>query len=137
MKEDSSAKKILLIFGSVTVTTVLIFVGVFFLILSPSTNGDLKGIAVQQGGTQIVEITAKTGYSPKTSTATANKPLTLRIDTKGTYDCSSGIRIPKLNITKQLPANGTTDIEIPAQTAGTKLDFTCSMGMYSGTIIFS
>lgn len=137
--EDASSNKIVLIFFSVIITTVLLFGGIFFLVSgsSKSSDNNAKAATIDSSGQQVVEITAKTGYSPKLSLAQANKPILLRVDTKGTYDCSSGIRIPKLNISKQLPADGTTDIEIPAQTAGTTIDFTCSMGMYSGQIKIS
>jgi hypothetical protein len=35
-----------------------------------------------------------------------------------------------------LPVSGRTTIDIPAQTAGKVMAFTCSMGMYTGEIVF-
>jgi hypothetical protein len=35
-----------------------------------------------------------------------------------------------------LPATGTVLIDIPAQQSGSVLHFTCSMGMYTGDIVF-
>jgi hypothetical protein len=35
-----------------------------------------------------------------------------------------------------LPPAGTVQVDIPAQEAGTEMYFTCSMGMYTGQIIF-
>jgi hypothetical protein len=39
-------------------------------------------------------------------------------------------------LTKELPATGTVMIDVPAQPAGSKLFYSCSMGMYSGVIVF-
>jgi hypothetical protein len=35
-----------------------------------------------------------------------------------------------------LPETGDTTVSIPAQAAGTRLDFMCSMGMYTGMFEF-
>ena len=139
MQNKISTKKIIIIFFSVIATTIFLLGGIFFLISGSSNSSDNKAqySTVDSSGMQVIAITAKIGYLPKLSIAQANKPITLRVNTKSTYDCSSGIRIPSLNITKQLPSDGVTDIEIPAQTAGTIVDFTCSMGMYSGQIKIS
>lgn len=89
----------------------------------------------QKDGKQIIEITAKGGYSPKKSIAKAGVPTVLKFKTKGTYDCSSALTIPSLNISKNLPGSGETEIEIGSQGVG-KLAGTCSMGMYSFEIDF-
>ncbi|MFA9262526.1 MAG: cupredoxin domain-containing protein [Undibacterium sp.] len=80
-------------------------------------------------GQQIVTLTAKVGYTPRVSTVKAGIPTILRVETKGTFDCSSQIRVPSLNISQALPATGTTDIVLGTLTAG-ELDGTCGMGMY-------
>lgn len=87
-------------------------------------------------GQQIITITAKGGFSPTATTAEAGIPSVIRVTTNGTYDCSSAISIPSLGYSKNLSPNGTTDIEIPAQVAGTTLNGTCSMGMYNFAIAF-
>lgn len=132
-----SVKKIIIVFGSVVIVTALLFGGIFLLISNNSTKDEVKGIATQQGGSQKIGINAKGGYSPKISTAQANVPILLEISTKSTFDCSSGFRIPQLGISKQLPSNGTTEIQIPAQASGSVINFTCTMGMYSGQIQIS
>jgi plastocyanin domain-containing protein len=86
--------------------------------------------------TQIVEMTAKGGYSPGVVVAKAGIKTILRMTTKATYDCSSAISISALNYRKNLPASGVTDIEIPPQAAGTEILGTCAMGMYSFTLKF-
>lgn len=87
-------------------------------------------------GKQIIEINAKGGYSPRATVAKAGQPTILRIKTNATFDCSSSLRIPAIGYSKNLPATGTTDIELPAQNAGTTLKALCSMGMYNFSINF-
>jgi Cu+-exporting ATPase len=87
-------------------------------------------------GKQIVMITAKGGYSPHLTKAKAGIPTTLRIETNGTFDCSSIVRIPSISYEQRLPSSGATDVELPAQKAGTKIDALCAMGMYNFTVAF-
>ena len=86
-------------------------------------------------GKQIVEIKAKGGYHPVHSVAKSGIPTILRLDTNGTFDCSSSVRIPSMNISKNLPMSGTTDIDIGIQKVGT-FQGTCGMGMYPFDIKF-
>ena len=86
-------------------------------------------------GKQIIEIRAKGGYLPAQSVAKAGIPTILRFDTRGTFDCSSFVRIPSMDISKALPQTGTTDIDIGVQEAGT-FEGTCSMGMYPFEVEF-
>lgn len=86
-------------------------------------------------GKQIIEITAKGGYTPRKSIAKAEIPTILRINTNGTFDCSSSIRIPNLNISKNLPQSGVTEIDLGINKIGI-LHGTCGMGMYPFEIEF-
>lgn len=86
-------------------------------------------------GKQIVEISAKGGYQPRKSIAKAGIPTIIRFNTSGTFDCSSSVRIPSMNISKSLPQSGTTDIDIGTQEVAT-LQGTCRMGMYPFEIQF-
>ena len=86
-------------------------------------------------GVQIIEINAKGGYSPGKSVAKAGMPTVIRFQTSTTFDCSSSVRIPSLNITKALPQTGTTDIDVGSQNAIT-LQGTCGMGMYPFEVDF-
>jgi sulfite exporter TauE/SafE len=76
------------------------------------------------------------GYEPSSLHAPANTPIKLNLVTNDTYSCSRAFTIPELNMAKLLPATGTTVLEIPPQPPGKVLAFTCSMGMYSGEIVF-
>lgn len=76
------------------------------------------------------------GYFPTTLKAPAGQDLTLNLVTDKTYSCARDFVIPKLNFYQLLPDTGTVQVNIPAQKAGTTMFFTCSMGMYTGQIIF-
>ena len=86
-------------------------------------------------GKQVVEVSAKGGYSPRKTLAKAGVPTILRLKTSGTFDCSSAIRIPSLSFSKNLPATGTTDIDLNSPQPGLFTGI-CSMGMYSFEIDF-
>lgn len=114
------------------------FVGFLFAISgnkASSPSDDTSGI-IPSANAQMIELTAKAGYFPKTQTAKANTPTTLRVKTNSTFDCSSAFAIPSLGIRKNLPPNGNTDIAIPPQAPGTKLAGTCGMGMYRFDVEF-
>ncbi len=76
------------------------------------------------------------GYTPNRVRAPANTTLTLNLVTKGTYSCARAFIIPGLDLSALLPATGVETLEIPPQKAGTRMQFTCSMGMFTGEIIF-
>lgn len=86
-------------------------------------------------GKQIVTINAKGGYLPRKSVAKAGIPTVIRFDTDGTFDCSSAVRIPSMNISQVLPQSGSTDIDIGTQQVAT-LQGACGMGMYPFEINF-
>jgi sulfite exporter TauE/SafE len=76
------------------------------------------------------------GYSPKRLYARAGEPILLNVVTDNTYSCARDFVIPALGVEKLLPQSGTVPVDIPPQAAGTVMRFTCSMGMYTGEIIF-
>lgn len=95
-----------------------------------------KEIPETTGEEQIIAVTARNGYTPSKSTAKANTPTILRVQAKGTYDCSAALMIPAIGYKEILSPNSTTDIQIPPQKPGTVLQGLCSMGMYRFTIQF-
>jgi plastocyanin domain-containing protein len=97
-------------------------------------TGSIQNVSIVDGK-QIIEIKAKGGYTPKVSIAKANIPTILRFDTNGTFDCSSSVRIPTMNISQVLPNSGSTDIDLGNPKLGT-LNGTCGMGMYPFQINF-
>ena len=76
------------------------------------------------------------GYFPRTLKAPANKNFTLNLVTNQTYSCARDFVIPALNFYELLPDTGAVQVSIPAQKSGSTLFFTCSMGMYTGRIVF-
>ena len=76
------------------------------------------------------------GYFPTTLKAPADKAFTLNLVTNETYSCARDFVIPALDYYELLPDTGTVQVSIPAQKAGSTLFFTCSMGMYTGQIVF-
>ena len=76
------------------------------------------------------------GYFPQTIRAEANTPVKLSLVTDKTYSCARDFVIPALSFYQLLPDTGTVQVDIPAQPSGTRMFFTCSMGMYTGMIIF-
>ena len=76
------------------------------------------------------------GYFPRTLKAPADKAFTLNLTTAKTYSCARDFVIPALNYYQLLPDTGTVQVNIPAQKKGSTLFFTCSMGMYTGQIVF-
>jgi plastocyanin domain-containing protein len=86
-------------------------------------------------GEQIIEIKAKGGYFPRRVVAKAGIHTIIRFATEGTFDCSSSVLIPRLNINENFPISGTTDIDLGSPEAGT-LQGSCGMGMYPFEIEF-
>ena len=77
------------------------------------------------------------GYSPQLVRAAAGQPIKLQVVTKNTQSCALAFMIPELRYQKILPATGNVTIDIPAQPKGKVMRFTCSMGMYTGQIVFN
>ncbi len=101
----------------------------------PTDTSAINNVTVEDGK-QIVTISAKGGYLPRISQAKADMPTVLRVDTNGTFDCSSSLNLPSMNYQKNLPATGVTDIDIPPQKAGSTFEGLCGMGMYKFQIAF-
>jgi sulfite exporter TauE/SafE len=76
------------------------------------------------------------GYFPGTLHAPAGQDLTLELVTDGTRSCARDFVIPVLEVYQLLPETGRVSVTIPAQDSGTQIRFTCSMGMYTGKIVF-
>lgn len=120
----------------------LVIIGYLLLKANSFKENDSDGTTLgtnvfEADGKQIIELKAKAGYFPASITAAANKDTILRVITKGTFDCSSALVLPKLGIRKNLPPTATTDIPLGSQAAGTKLAGTCSMGMYNFSLSFN
>lgn len=128
--------------NTIAIIAVVILIGGAF-VLTRGNNDSNAGSKQNQDNVtiandeQIIDIDAKGGYFPKVTAAQANTPTIIRIKTQGTFDCSSAFTIPTLGYRTNLPPSGVTEIEVPPQKAGTKLQGLCSMGMYSFVINFN
>ncbi len=107
--------------------------------LLPSNSDSAPVAESPQLSTPEGEITLNVednGYVPSTLKAPAGKVLTLNLITNQTYSCARDFVIPALDYYQLLPDTGTVQVSIPAQEKGSTLFFTCSMGMYTGQIVF-
>jgi len=91
--------------------------------------------AAEPGGVILLNAT-NDGYSPRILHAKSGVPVKLNLVTKDTYSCARGFVIPSINVEHLLPATGTVLVDIPAQDKGSVMNFTCTMGMYTGQIVF-
>ena len=122
------------------ITTVVLIGGTIGLTGSTSSTPSAENSPVANNvsivdGQQIIDLTAKGGYSPRVSTAKAGIPTIIRFHTTGTFDCSSSVRIPSMGVSKNLPPTGTTDIAITNPQVG-PLQGICGMGMYPFQVNF-
>ena len=115
----------------------VLIAGAIFLTGNKNPAGDGGSNVNIIDGKQIITISAKGGYAPRVTTAKADMPTVIKIDTKGTFDCSLALVIPSLGYRNNLPPSGETLIDIAPQKAGTKLQGLCAMGMYSFLINFN
>ncbi len=132
---------VLLVIGVFSVNTGLVLVG------SPiSFNALAEAIApppVQSvpyssvpGTDSLVINVTNAGYAPASLSAPAGKPVKVRFVSKNTQSCALAVVIPSLNFEKVLPQTGEASVNIPAQKAGSVIPYSCSMGMYTGQIVF-
>lgn len=119
-------------------TVVIFFTAAYFYVNGTGASDDSTTTANNmtiENGVQIIGINAKGGYQPRTSIAKAGMPTIIRFNTSGTFDCSAAVRIPSLGISRTLPFNGKTDIDVGTPNAVT-LKGSCGMGMYRFEVDF-
>ncbi|KKU77804.1 MAG: Copper-exporting ATPase [Parcubacteria group bacterium GW2011_GWA2_47_7] len=129
-------------FISIVVTLILVMGAVSYVRNGTSISG-APGAEATAGnnieitdGIQYIDIDAKGGYSPRKTVAQAGVPTIIRMNTRGTFDCSSSLVIPKLEYKGFLKPSGVTEIEVPAQESGSVINGLCSMGMYNFAVEF-
>ncbi|MEW6402656.1 MAG: sulfite exporter TauE/SafE family protein [Chloroflexota bacterium] len=133
---------VVLILGLVTVNSGLNLIGspLAFANLTrglfPAASQPASQPAAAAGEGEIILQVQNGGYFPQTLKAPANEAVTLSLVTNETYSCARDFVIPALDYYQLLPDTGTVQVNIPPQQAGSRLFFTCSMGMYTGVIVF-
>jgi sulfite exporter TauE/SafE len=103
--------------------------------LDSGTNPQATAVATLFAGEVNLNVT-NSGYNPREVKAPANQELTLNLITDNTTSCSRAFVIPAYNFSVVLQSSGVESIKIPAQPVGTRLQFMCSMGMFTGEIVF-
>lgn len=102
-----------------------------------ATPQPLPTLATETSDKSVLTLFARNdGYEPAELSGPADTPMILSVVTDNTISCSRAFVIPALNVEVLLPESGATPIEIPPQAAGSVLRFSCSMGMYTGQIVF-
>lgn len=127
------------------IITIALVIGLGVIFVGGSKSKDNTNTATNQvaqnsvikDGVQYITINAKSGYSPKVSTAQAGIPTKIIVKTNGTYDCSASLAIHSIGYQKILPQTGETEIDIGTQKVGETLQGVCGMGMFSFQIKFS
>jgi uncharacterized protein len=79
---------------------------------------------------------SENGYAPAILHLPAGQPVTLDWVTNDTKSCARSVVVPGLDYQKILPTTGRVKFDIPPQTKGTVLRYTCSMGMYPSQLVF-
>ena len=133
---------VLLVLGLVSVNSGLNLVGSSLSIQNMTQALFAAPAVTNQAGpsnpaSTLVLNASNSGYSPQRLYAKAGETIMLNIVTTNTYSCARDFVIPALGVEKLLPQSGTVPVNIPAQAAGTVMRFSCSMGMYTGEILFS
>ncbi len=114
----------------------VVIAGAFIVTTRSSEVASVENVSIENGK-QLIEITAKGQYSPKLTEAKARIPTVLRVETKGTFDCTSQLTVPSVGFRQALPPSGTTDIELVAQEPGAVVRGICAMGMYNFEVKFN
>jgi sulfite exporter TauE/SafE len=104
--------------------------------LSPAAEMTAEPPQVSSQEGVLLLTVANNGYFPRTLEAQANQALQLELVTDNTYSCARDFVIPALKVYILLPETGRVTVDIPPQEPGTVMRFTCSMGMYTGQIVF-
>jgi sulfite exporter TauE/SafE len=76
------------------------------------------------------------GYAPKILHLVPNKEIKLVWVTNNVKSCSLSVVIQDLNFEKTFPSTGQVLLIIPPQKTGTVIEYSCSMGMYHGKLVF-
>ena len=87
-----------------------------------------------RGGFQEIKITVRGGYSPNVIRVREGVPLRLVFDRQEASDCSSRVVFPDFQVSKTLPAFGTTTLEFTPNKSG-EFGFACGMNMLHGALI--
>ncbi len=124
---------IVLLLGLSSLNGTLASAGLPYLEFSSSTQPQVVNSTIING-TQIAKIdVTSSGYSPTYLQLQRNIPTKLQLSSNGVYNCALAFRSPGLGLSQDLPPTGSTELAFTPTKPG-KYSFSCSMGMYRGTI---
>lgn len=103
-------------------------------VLSGINVGNNQSVEQAAANTEATITIEPSGYSPKNITVPAGQKVTLHLKNDKAYTCAQAFTIPKLGIQKVVAPGQSATIEFTAPKKPGKLTFSCSMGMYKGTI---
>lgn len=127
-----------------TVAVLVILIGLSYLLnflnlynLNPFQNvfsSSGKSVQAQQEGSeQIIRMTVTyKGYTPNTFTVQKGRPVKWIIDGKEVFGCQGYLMAPKIDVETILKQGENVITFVPQETG--VIGFSCSMGMYNGTI---
>lgn len=87
-------------------------------------------------GLQVVHVTVRDGYRPRTIDARSGVPLRVVFHRDEETPCSERVVFSSPHIDRHLAPHGDTVVELPPQAPG-EVRFTCAMGRYRGRILLS
>jgi plastocyanin domain-containing protein len=89
--------------------------------------------SVEAGGTVAVLVDGE-GYHPAEIRAPAGAQVTLAFRRTTDESCGQQLRIPAMNLQRDLPLNTAVPITVTVPASGA-LAFTCGMNMYRGSVV--
>ena len=104
--------------------------------LGQTAAPDSSTVTLSEGiQTGVIAVTAGR-YSPANLALKSGFPTTLIFRSQDAFGCVAALDVPALGVQTVLPATGDTPIDLGVTKTG-QIDYSCSMGMYSGTITIS
>lgn len=123
------------------VVSVLLIGGTLYFVSNRSASSGGTGTQSQnveiRDGVQYVTVTAKGGYSPRSSQLKGGLPTKLVVKTDGTYDCSASLVVRSAGFQKILQPTGEETIDLGTPKSGEKIQGICGMGMYNFAMNFN
>lgn len=102
---------------------------------APVEMAEQSQAAGSEPGNYVITV-QNNGYYPAVLHMAAGKPVVLNWVTNDIHSCAQSLVVPALKYEILLPRTGETPLEIPAQEIGTVIRYSCSMGMYTGQLVF-
>jgi hypothetical protein len=99
-------------------------------------KGTVPGDTAVTGENVVTINVMNYGYEPEVVHVKAGVPIKLRLVSDKVRSCSRAFIIPAMNVEEILAETGETVVDLPPQEKGARVPFSCSMGMYGGTMIF-